>query len=220
MKATKSTRPGAAKAPAFSRRGWMDFLSTTLCNMGSGRPLAQAPFLPPADPVESRRKEVFMTHRKQEGVLIALALLSGVMVGVAAFSASLIPPLGPGLKQGLPSHREGAAPRPEGAGIPRIGPEEAAALALNELSETAEGVRLRHPRYHAQFTEAGVRVEPRRGALRWQWRLEEVTGRRQAPGGGARGRGPAPLLEGEGGHEGALPARARAGAVRGGSSQP
>ena len=113
-----------------------------------------------------------MTHRKHDGVLIALALLSGLSVGVAAFSASLIPPL----ESGLPSHREGAASRPEGAGIPRIGPEEAAALALNDLSETAEGVRLRHPRYRAKFTEAGVWVEPRRGALRWQWRLEEVTG--------------------------------------------
>lgn len=115
-----------------------------------------------------------MTYRKHDGVLIALALalLSGLTVGVAALSASLIPPL----ESGLPSHRAGAASRPEGAGIPRIGPERAAALALNHLSETAEGVRLRHPRYRAQFTEAGVRVEPRRGPLRWQWRLEGVTG--------------------------------------------
>jgi len=33
---------------------------------------------------------------------------------------------------------------------------------------------LRHPRYRAQFTAAGVRVEPRQGALRRQWRLQGV----------------------------------------------
>ena len=38
------------------------------------------------------RKEVFMTHRKHDGVLIALALLSGLSVGVAALSASRILP--------------------------------------------------------------------------------------------------------------------------------
>jgi uncharacterized repeat protein (TIGR01451 family) len=47
---------------------------------------------------------------------------------------------------------------------------QAAALALNDLRPTPEGVRLQHPRHTAAFTAAGVRFTAR-GGPDWHWRL-------------------------------------------------
>ncbi len=57
----------------------------------------------------------------------------------------------------------------------RLTAEEAAAIAVNDLSEVGAGYHLRHPRRVVDFTPAGVRIEGRRGAPEWTWTLESVS---------------------------------------------
>jgi len=63
---------------------------------------------------------------------------------------------------------------PDGAQAERLAPEQAIAVALNDLQATADGYRLRHPRHVATFTPDGVRFTPRRGGPEWAWRLTAV----------------------------------------------
>ncbi|MGH2671242.1 MAG: hypothetical protein ACRDH5_19390, partial [bacterium] len=127
-----------------------------------------------------------MTYQAHPGMYsaLALALLCSLAGGGAVLSVHSIPTADARSTQGLPPLPAALSARTAGEGVPtkppalpagaRVTPEQAAALAVNHLSETAAGLELRHPRYRAQFTAAGVRVEPRQGALRWQWRLQGV----------------------------------------------
>ena len=58
---------------------------------------------------------------------------------------------------------------------PRLTAEEAAALAVNRLEPTANGVLLHHPRRTVEFAPEGVRLTSRRGAPDWRWSLEAIT---------------------------------------------
>ena len=55
---------------------------------------------------------------------------------------------------------------------PRVTPAAAAARALNDIRETADDVRLDHPRHVARFDGEAVVFTPRRGGPRWTWRLD------------------------------------------------
>lgn len=57
---------------------------------------------------------------------------------------------------------------------PLVSAEEAAARAINRLSVTTGGIELGHPSHRARFDAAGVEVRPRRGGVRWHWRLAAV----------------------------------------------
>ncbi|MGH8566288.1 MAG: hypothetical protein ACREXW_20310 [Gammaproteobacteria bacterium] len=126
-----------------------------------------------------------MTYPAHPGMFSALALFCSLAEGGAVLSVHSIPTAETRSPDGLPPLPAALSARTAGEGVPtkapalpggaRLTPEQAAALAVNRLSETAEGLELRHPRYRAQFTAAGVWVEPRQGALRWQWRLQGVT---------------------------------------------
>jgi hypothetical protein len=63
---------------------------------------------------------------------------------------------------------------PDGAQTERLAPEQAIAVALNDLQATADGYRLRHPRHVATFTPDGLRFTPRRGGPEWAWQLTAV----------------------------------------------
>jgi len=94
-------------------------------------------------------------------VLAALALLLGAL---ALLPGALIAPL---------SVAERAA-GPDGAQTERLAPEQAIAVALNDLQATADGYRLRHPRHVATFTPDGLQFTPRRGGPEWAWQLTAV----------------------------------------------
>jgi hypothetical protein len=62
------------------------------------------------------------------------------------------------------------------AGIsPSISPEQAKALAVNNLHEMPGGFRLTHPRRSVELTPQGLRLEGRRGAPAWTWQLASIT---------------------------------------------
>jgi hypothetical protein len=67
-----------------------------------------------------------------------------------------------------------AATPPGDAALP-LSAERAAALALNRLEPTADGVLLRHPRRTVEFGSDGVRLTSRRGAPEWRWSLEAIS---------------------------------------------
>jgi hypothetical protein len=69
-----------------------------------------------------------------------------------------------------------SAPTPAPDGERRISAEEAAAMAVNELTERGAGYHLRHPRREVDFTPDGVRVKGLRGAPEWRWSLERIAG--------------------------------------------
>ena len=69
-----------------------------------------------------------------------------------------------------------SGPTPAPVDERRMSAEEAAALAVNKLTERGAGYHLRHPRREVDFTPDGVRVKGRRGAPVWTWSLERVTG--------------------------------------------
>ncbi|HSN54664.1 MAG TPA: hypothetical protein VLT32_08315 [Candidatus Sulfomarinibacteraceae bacterium] len=56
----------------------------------------------------------------------------------------------------------------------RISAEEAAASAVNKLTERGAGYHLQHPRREVSFTPDGVRVKGKRGAPVWTWSLERI----------------------------------------------
>jgi hypothetical protein len=56
----------------------------------------------------------------------------------------------------------------------RLPPEQASALAVNDLEATADGYRLRHPRHTAEFRPDGVRFTPGHGGPEWAWQLTFV----------------------------------------------
>ena len=62
------------------------------------------------------------------------------------------------------------------AALPRsiIAPEEAIAVAVNNLAPTAGGVRLANPRHVADFSASGVDFTPRRGGPAWHWHLVSI----------------------------------------------
>lgn len=68
-----------------------------------------------------------------------------------------------------------AGPSPAPVDDRRITAEEAAAIAVNDLTERGAGYRLRHPRRQVDFTPDGVSVEGVRGAPEWTWNLERVS---------------------------------------------
>lgn len=56
-----------------------------------------------------------------------------------------------------------------------ITPEQATVLAVNSLHQVSDGYRLDHPRRTVEFTSHGIRLQGRRGAPAWSWRLESIT---------------------------------------------
>jgi hypothetical protein len=68
-----------------------------------------------------------------------------------------------------------AATDPQPTAPAEISAEQAAAIAVNDLSEVGAGYHLRHPRRVVDFTPGGVRIEGRRGAPEWTWTLESVS---------------------------------------------
>ncbi len=62
------------------------------------------------------------------------------------------------------------------AALPRsiIAPEEAIAVAVNNLAPTAGGLRLANPRHVADFSASGVDFTPRRGGPAWHWHLTGI----------------------------------------------
>ncbi len=67
------------------------------------------------------------------------------------------------------------AATPPGDASPALSAERAAALAVNRLVPTADGVLLRHPRRSVEFGSDGVRLTSRRGAPEWRWSLEAIS---------------------------------------------
>ena len=61
-----------------------------------------------------------------------------------------------------------------GLGADHLTPDQAIAVATNDLEATADGYRLRHPRHTATFTADGLQFAPRRSGLEWAWRLTFV----------------------------------------------
>ncbi len=64
--------------------------------------------------------------------------------------------------------------------VAKITPEQAKAIAVNDLEQTEEGVHLRNRRHEANFTAEGVHFVPRRGKLDWRWQLTHI-GADEAP---------------------------------------
>lgn len=61
------------------------------------------------------------------------------------------------------------------AAAPQLIPaERAAAIAVNRLEPTADGVLLRHPRRTVEFSSDGVRLTGRRGSPEWHWSLAAI----------------------------------------------
>jgi cytoskeletal protein CcmA (bactofilin family) len=58
--------------------------------------------------------------------------------------------------------------------LQKISPDQAAAIAVNHLTQTAEGYHLRHPRHIADFTPHGVSVQARGGGPKWHWQLQSA----------------------------------------------
>ncbi|HQP44276.1 MAG TPA: hypothetical protein PLV66_11410 [Thermoanaerobaculales bacterium] len=56
-----------------------------------------------------------------------------------------------------------------------ISPDQAAAIAVNRLEPTADGVVARHPRRTVEFAPEGVLLHSRGGAPSWRWTLEAIT---------------------------------------------
>lgn len=68
-----------------------------------------------------------------------------------------------------------AAAGPEATDEAASPTEQAAALAVNRLKPTADGVLLRHPRRTVEFAPDGLRLTSRRGAPEWRWSLEAIS---------------------------------------------
>jgi len=66
-----------------------------------------------------------------------------------------------------------AAQTPSSALTP-ISADQAAAIAVNRLEPTVDGVLLHHPRRTVEFAPEGVRLTSRRGAPEWRWALGEI----------------------------------------------
>jgi hypothetical protein len=58
---------------------------------------------------------------------------------------------------------------------PPLSAERAAAIAVNRLVPTADGVMLHHPRRTVEFAPEGVRLTSRRGAPEWRWSLDAIS---------------------------------------------
>ncbi|MFN8588742.1 MAG: hypothetical protein U0704_13190, partial [Candidatus Eisenbacteria bacterium] len=86
--------------------------------------------------------------------LVALAALGGALAAGHA-------------RRPAPAARAAVA---TAASAPRIAPERAMALALNDLAPADGGYTLVHPRHTVRFDAGGVTFEPRRGP-RWRWSL-------------------------------------------------
>jgi hypothetical protein len=79
-----------------------------------------------------------------------------------------------------------AGPAPVPANEQRISAEEAAAIAVNNLTQQGASYHLRQPRREVDFMPEGIRLEGLRGAPEWTWRLEQISsagGRLVAAGG-------------------------------------
>ena len=55
-----------------------------------------------------------------------------------------------------------------------LAPEQAIAVATNNLEVIENGYRLHHPRHIAEFTTSGLQFTPRRGGPTWAWQLTFV----------------------------------------------
>jgi hypothetical protein len=58
--------------------------------------------------------------------------------------------------------------------VPKISPEQAIVLAVNDLTATHAGYQLCNPRHTATFTADGLTFTPRRGGPDWRWQLTYV----------------------------------------------
>lgn len=65
------------------------------------------------------------------------------------------------------------APGPDG--LARLNPDEAIAVAVNDLTSTANGYRLRHPQHTATFAPDGWEFRPRDDSPTWAWQLTSMT---------------------------------------------
>jgi hypothetical protein len=63
---------------------------------------------------------------------------------------------------------------PNLAGAARLTSDQAIAVAVNDLSATADGYRLHHPQHVATFTPDGLQFTPRGGGPAWAWHLTAV----------------------------------------------
>jgi hypothetical protein len=69
-----------------------------------------------------------------------------------------------------------SAPRtPDLVGLTRLSPDEAIAVAVNDLESTADGYRLRNPHHTATFTPDGLEFRPQGDGTTWAWHLTAVT---------------------------------------------
>ncbi|MCP4590710.1 MAG: hypothetical protein GY842_08195, partial [bacterium] len=57
----------------------------------------------------------------------------------------------------------------------QLTPDQAIAVALNDLQATADGYRLRHPQHTATFGLQGIAFTPKQGGPVWKWRLAALT---------------------------------------------
>ncbi len=67
-----------------------------------------------------------------------------------------------------------AAAGPASTETTLISADRAAAIAVNRLEPTADGVLLHHPRRTVEFGPEGVMLRPRHGAPEWRWTLVEI----------------------------------------------
>jgi hypothetical protein len=101
-----------------------------------------------------------MRHKRFWTIALVLALLLG------SLATSL--PVGE-----RAAHGAQGAPGPAEAAF--LSPDQAIAVAVNDLEATADGYRLRHPRHTATFAPEGLQFAPRRSGLAWAWRLTFVS---------------------------------------------
>jgi len=104
-----------------------------------------------------------MSNKRLPASSFTVALVLALLLGSLAMSL----PVGGRAADGAQS-----APGPAGAAL--LSPDQAAAVAVNDLEATADGYRLGHPRHTATFTPEGLQFMPRRGGLEWAWCLTFV----------------------------------------------
>ncbi len=59
--------------------------------------------------------------------------------------------------------------------LPRLSPDDAVAVAINDITPLANGFQLSHPQHRATFTADGVTFTPTAGGPTWQWSLQNIS---------------------------------------------
>jgi len=96
----------------------------------------------------------------------------GALTALAMFTGFLIVPLSVG--EGT-SRVDSAQKVPVPERMPLFAPDQAVAMAINDLKAIADGYRLRHPRYTVTFTPHGLQFTPWHGGPEWAWQLAAVS---------------------------------------------